>query len=70
MSLSIPLTSRDGPDDPENPRNWSAASKTMVSVNVMLLTVMTYLGSSIYTLGITGPGGVREVFGVSQTSGV
>ena len=25
------LTNRDGPDDVENPKNWSAVSKTMVS---------------------------------------
>lgn len=42
----------------------------MLSVNVMLLTVMTYLGSSIYTLGLAGQGGVMERFGVSQTTGV
>jgi DHA1 family multidrug resistance protein-like MFS transporter len=61
---------RDGPNDPENPRNWNALSKTMLSVNVMILTVMTYMGSSIYTLGIAGHNSVMEDFNTSQTLGV
>lgn len=64
------MNRRDGPNDPEKPENWSRLGKTMLSVNVMLLTVMTYLGSSIYTLGISGPNGVMDDLGVSLTSGM
>lgn len=38
--------------------------------NVFVLTFMTYMVSSIYTLGISGPGSVQEEFGVSLTTGV
>jgi hypothetical protein len=41
-----------------------------LSVNVFVLTFMTYMVSSIYTLGISGPGSVQEEFGVSLTTGV
>lgn len=67
---TMPNIARDGDDDPEKPSNWSALSKFMLSGNVMLLTVMTYLGSSIYTLGISGPNGVMDDFGVSMTTGM
>ena len=70
VSETQQLMQRDGPDDPENPRNWNTTSKTMLSVNVMILTVMTYMGSSIYTLGIAGHNSVMEDFNTSQTLGV
>lgn len=52
-----------GPDDPENPRNWSPAKKYFVTFEICFLTFSIYIGSSIYTAGILG---VMQEFGVSQ----
>lgn len=38
-----------GPDDPENPQNWSLAKKSWIVWATGLLTVSIYMGSSIYT---------------------
>ncbi|KAF6810590.1 caffeine resistance protein 5 [Colletotrichum sojae] len=51
------------PDDPENPRNWSAFKKTFVSFQICLLIACTYAGASIYTVGTEG---VKKQFGVSD----
>lgn len=40
-----------GPDDTEHPHNWSTSQKTVVIFQVMSLTCVTYMGSSIYTPG-------------------
>lgn len=40
-----------GPDDPEHPHNWSTMKKTVVFLEVMVLTTVTYMGSAIYTPG-------------------
>ncbi|SCU79417.1 LAMI_0A08746g1_1 [Lachancea mirantina] len=45
------LISWNGPKDPENPHNWSNPKKGLVVFQVMLLTCVTYMGSSIYTPG-------------------
>ncbi|KAF4549272.1 Caffeine resistance protein-like protein 3 [Elsinoe fawcettii] len=54
----------DGPNDPENPRNWSMAKKFFVTFEICLLTTGVYIGSAIYTPGLYG---VMEQFRVSQT---
>ncbi|KAF2495965.1 benomyl/methotrexate resistance protein [Lophium mytilinum] len=54
-----------GPDDPENPRNWSHAKKYFVTFEICFLTFSVYIGSSIYTAGVMG---VVEEFGVSQVA--
>lgn len=54
----------DGPDDPENPMNWSRNKKFFVTFEICLLTFSIYIGSAIYTSGLTG---VMMQFGVSQT---
>ncbi|EXJ68716.1 uncharacterized protein A1O5_08510 [Cladophialophora psammophila CBS 110553] len=54
-----------GPDDPENPRNWSRIKKIWVTFEICLLTFSVYIGSSIYTAGILD---VSEVFGVSRVA--
>ncbi|KAK9248874.1 major facilitator superfamily domain-containing protein [Lipomyces tetrasporus] len=41
-----------GPDDPENPQNWPFSRKVFVMVQLCLLTVALYMGSSIYTPGV------------------
>ncbi|KAK9477048.1 major facilitator superfamily domain-containing protein [Lipomyces japonicus] len=42
-----------GPDDPENPQNWSSGRKMYTLAMFCVLTVSVYMGSSIYTPGIT-----------------
>ncbi|KAL4897762.1 major facilitator superfamily domain-containing protein [Aspergillus ambiguus] len=54
-----------GPDDSENPQNWSSAKKWMVSSLIWLLTFAVYIGSAIYTPGIQG---VCDQFGVSRVA--
>ncbi|KAJ5289037.1 hypothetical protein N7478_002067 [Penicillium angulare] len=55
-----------GPDDPENPQNWSTKKKFFVSCLIWLLTFAIYVGSAIYTPGIPG---VQAQFGVSSVAG-
>ncbi|KAJ5692471.1 hypothetical protein N7462_001894 [Penicillium macrosclerotiorum] len=54
-----------GPDDPENPQNWSTKKKFLVSTQIWLLTFAIYVGSAIYTPGIPG---VTDQFGVSSVA--
>ncbi|KAJ5624117.1 hypothetical protein N7510_000426 [Penicillium lagena] len=54
-----------GPDDSENPQNWSTKKKFFVSTLIWLLTFAIYVGSAIYTPGIPG---VSEQFGVSSVA--
>ncbi|GKT56050.1 multidrug resistance protein [Colletotrichum tofieldiae] len=53
------------PNDPENPQNWSLGKKVFVTFQICLLTAGVYIGSAIYTAGLTD---VMQVFGVSQVS--
>jgi DHA1 family multidrug resistance protein-like MFS transporter len=46
------LVTWNGPDDPENPINWSSGKKIWVMFQVCLLTFSVYIGSAIYTAGI------------------
>ena len=41
------LVDFDGPDDPENPRNWSPVKRTM---SILLVTLMTLLSYSLLFL--------------------
>lgn len=43
------LVDWNGPDDPENPKNWSYAYKCWVTGLICLLTFSVYIGSSIYS---------------------
>ncbi|OJJ33896.1 hypothetical protein ASPWEDRAFT_60457 [Aspergillus wentii DTO 134E9] len=54
-----------GPDDSENPQNWSMGKRLFVSSLIWLLTFAIYIGSAIYTPGTIG---VTEQFGVSQVA--
>ena len=42
------LVDWDGPEDPDNPLNWSSGKKSLVVSQMMLLTCATYMGASIY----------------------
>lgn len=57
------LVEFSGPEDPELPVNWSFAKKTLVVFEIMLLTAVTYMGSSIYT---PGQEAIQEQFGVGH----
>ncbi|KAF2832809.1 MFS general substrate transporter [Ophiobolus disseminans] len=52
-----------GPEDPQNPRNWSRAKKVFVTFEICFLTFSVYIGSAIYTPGLLD---VVQVFGVAQ----
>ncbi|KAL4808587.1 synaptic vesicle transporter [Aspergillus unguis] len=52
-----------GPDDPDNPQNWSTGKKVWTTSMICLLTFSIYLGSSVYSPGVMG---VMEQFGVGQ----
>ncbi|KAK4686128.1 MFS transporter, DHA1 family, multidrug resistance protein, partial [Tremellales sp. Uapishka_1] len=54
-----------GPDDPENPLNWRLLKKCWVTFCIMLITVTVYMGSSIYSPGVTG---AVEYFGLGQVT--
>ncbi|KAK6439678.1 GTPase-activating protein [Oleoguttula sp. CCFEE 5521] len=56
-----------GPNDPENPMNWSTAKKFLVTAEICLLTVSIYSGSSIYAPAVES---VSETFGVSTVAAI
>ena len=58
----INLVTWYGPDDPENPQNWSTGKKFFVTFELCLLTTSIYIGSSIYSAGEQQ---ITMVFGVS-----
>lgn len=61
----INLVSWYGPNDPENPQNWSTAKKVFVTAEICLLTTSVYIGSSIYSAGTES---VMGIFGVSRVA--
>ncbi|KAJ5092024.1 hypothetical protein NUU61_006894 [Penicillium alfredii] len=42
----------DGPDDPENPLNWTKKKKVTATVSIALITLLTPLGSSMFAPGV------------------
>ncbi|RDW61946.1 hypothetical protein BP6252_11379 [Coleophoma cylindrospora] len=52
-----------GPDDPENPTNWSSVKKLFVTCQLCFLNLVVYMGSSIYSSGELG---VMNHFDVSE----
>lgn len=60
------LITWDGPDDQDNPRNWSRNKRVFVASLISLLTFSVYVGSAIYTSAIPG---LMVEFGASQTLG-
>ncbi|GAV54675.1 hypothetical protein ZYGR_0AN01430 [Zygosaccharomyces rouxii] len=55
-----------GSDDPEHPLNWPNTKTTLVITEVMVLTCVTYMGSSIYT---PGQEEIQKEFGVGHVVG-
>jgi hypothetical protein len=37
------LVDWDGPDDPENPLNWTTSRKAMMTTSIALITFLTYV---------------------------
>ncbi|CUS24720.1 LAQU0S19e00122g1_1 [Lachancea quebecensis] len=60
------LVNWNGPNDSENPLNWSRSKKGFVVFQVMLLTCTTYMGASIYT---PGQEYIQQEFGVGHVVG-
>lgn len=52
-----------GPNDPENPQNWSHYKKFFVTFEICLLTFAVYIGSAIYSAGLMD---VMKTFGIGQ----
>ncbi|CAG7943835.1 unnamed protein product [Penicillium salamii] len=42
----------DGPDDPENPLNWTSKKKFGATMSIALITLLTPLGSSMFAPGV------------------
>ncbi|KAH8657695.1 major facilitator superfamily domain-containing protein [Xylariales sp. PMI_506] len=55
----------DGPDDPENPQNWSVKRKSSIAVLICMYTFSVYVGSSIYAPAETQ---IMEEFQVGPTA--
>ncbi|EPX70746.1 spermine family transmembrane transporter Caf5 [Schizosaccharomyces octosporus yFS286] len=45
------IVSWNGEKDPENPKNWPLAVKSLVTLQICLLTFSVYIGSAIFTPG-------------------
>ncbi|KAM3082580.1 Citrinin biosynthesis cluster MFS transporter mrr1 [Clarireedia jacksonii] len=61
------LITWDGPDDPENPMNWPARKKWLVTVVMGLMTFCVTFASSVFS---TATIEVAEIYGVSEEVGV
>ncbi|ESZ93783.1 hypothetical protein SBOR_5839 [Sclerotinia borealis F-4128] len=57
------LVTWDGPDDPENPMNWPAKKKWMVTVMFGFMTFVVTFASSVFS---TATMDVAELYGVSE----
>lgn len=55
------------PNDPENPLNWTFGKKVFATGMICVLTFSIYVGSAIYSPGVTS---VTESFGVSEVVAV
>ncbi|EME84151.1 uncharacterized protein MYCFIDRAFT_135024 [Pseudocercospora fijiensis CIRAD86] len=58
------LVDWNGPDDPDNPHNWSLVTRVFITALICILTFSIYIGSAIYATGIIG---ISEKFNVSHT---
>ncbi|KAI4595741.1 hypothetical protein KJ359_006732 [Pestalotiopsis sp. 9143b] len=59
-----------GPQDPENPMNWSRGKKFFVTFEICLLTFSVYIGSAIYSAGIPDAAAHFGVSSVAATLGL
>ena len=54
-----------GPNDPDNPMNWSTPKRFFVTFEIVFLTFSVYIGSAIYSAGTIS---VTEEFHVSRVA--
>lgn len=59
-----------GPNDPQNPQNWSMGRKVFVTFLLCLLTFSVYMGSAIYTPGIESIVAYFQVSQITATFGL
>ncbi|EXJ65578.1 hypothetical protein A1O7_01919 [Cladophialophora yegresii CBS 114405] len=52
VDVNNSLVEFDGPDDPENPKNWSKAKRWGITVSMGLMTFVVTFASSIYAVAI------------------
>lgn len=60
------LVTWDGPDDPENPRNWPSKKKWLTTIIVGLYTMVSPLSSSIMSPAVPA---ISDAFGMSPFEG-
>ncbi|CAG8210250.1 unnamed protein product [Penicillium olsonii] len=65
QNRGTPIVISWGPDDTENPQNWSVTKKLLVSSMIWLLTFAIYIGSAIYSPGIPD---AAQHFGISNVA--
>ena len=59
-----------GPEDTENPKNWSRGKRFFVTFEICLLTLSVYIGSAIYSPGIKLVMAEYDVSQVAATLGL
>ncbi|KIX93942.1 uncharacterized protein Z520_10279 [Fonsecaea multimorphosa CBS 102226] len=64
------LVDFDGPDDPENPKNWSNAKRWGITVSMGLMTFVVTFASSIYSVAIRPVAEEYHIGEVPSTLGV
>ncbi|KIW26564.1 uncharacterized protein PV07_09649 [Cladophialophora immunda] len=64
------LVEFDGPDDPENPKNWSNAKRWGITASMGLMTFVVTFASSIYSVAIRPVAKEYHIGEVSSTLGV
>ncbi len=60
------LVDWSGPNDPDNPMNWSTGAKFVVMIEVMILNFSFYAAAAIFTPSIPG---IQEEFRVGSAAG-
>ena len=64
------LVDFDGPDDPGNPRNWTARKRIAVTTSMGLMTFVVTFSSSIWSVCITVVAEEFHIGYVTSTLGV
>ena len=64
------LVEFDGPDDPDNPKNWTARRRAAITVSMGLMTFVVTFSSSIFAVAIEPVSKEYNVGTVTATLGV
>jgi MFS family permease len=65
VSSDVTIVDWDGPDDPENPLNWSKARKWLITCVSLLMTFVALMNGTIITVAHEA---INERFGISDAS--